>query len=135
MGYTLLNAKVILKYALLQLAQAAIIVGVLIVVGQFINISTWIIITILALWVVKDVALFPKVWRAYAFDDNRPIRKLVGLEATVVFNLNPVGYVRVQGELWRAEIRNPLHVAERGERTRVVDIRATTLIVERLDDR
>jgi len=134
-GYTLLNAKVILKYALLQLAQAAIIVGVLIVVGQFINISTWIIITILALWVVKDVALFPKVWRAYAFDDNRPIRKLVGLEATVVFNLNPVGYVRVQGELWRAEIRNPLHVAERGERTRVVDIRATTLIVERLDDR
>lgn len=131
----MLNAKVILKYALLQLAQAAIIVGVLIVVGQFINISTWIIITILALWVVKDVALFPKVWRAYAFDDNRPIRKLVGLEATVVFNLNPVGYVRVQGELWRAEIRNPLHVAERGERTRVVDIRATTLIVERLDDR
>lgn len=131
----MLNAKVILKYALLQSAQTAVLVGVLILVRHFLGIPVWLVIAILAVWILKDIALFPKVWRAYAFDDNRPIRKLVGLEATVVFTLDPVGYVRVQGELWKGEIRNAHHAAERGERTRVVDIRGTTLIVEKGDDR
>ena len=129
------NAKVILKYAVLQLAQTAVLVGVLILVRHFISIPAWITITILAVWILKDLALFPKVWRAYAFFDNSPVRSLVGLDATVVFTLNPVGYVRVHGELWKAELRNPNSVAERGERTRVVDIRGTTLIVESFDDR
>lgn len=129
------NAKVILKYAVLQLAQIAVVVGVLILVRHFISFPAWIIITVLAVWILKDIALFPKVWRAYAFFDNSPIRGLVGLEATVVFRLNPVGYVRVQGELWKAELRNHSRVAERGDKTRVVDTRGTTLIVERFDDR
>ena len=133
-GYTLLKAKVILKYAVLQLAQIAVVVGVLILVRHFISIPVWLIITIPAVWILKDIALFPKVWRAYAFDDNGPIRQLVGLEATVVLSLNPVGYVRVRGELWKAELRNANHAAERGERTRVVDTRGTTLIVERRED-
>ncbi|MCL5736903.1 MAG: hypothetical protein M1274_15260 [Actinobacteria bacterium] len=129
------NAKVILKYALLQLAQTSVVVGVLLLVRQFVSIPAWIIATILALWILKDIALYPKLWRAYAFDDNSPLRKLVGLEATVVLRLDPVGYVRVEGELWKAEIRNHDRGAERGERTRVVDIRGTTLIVEKCDER
>jgi membrane protein implicated in regulation of membrane protease activity len=131
----LLSAKVILKYAVLQLAQTAVVVGVLIVVRHFTSMPAWIIITILAVWILKDIVFFPKVWRAYAFDDNRPIRSLVGLEATVVFTLNPVGHVRVKGEFWKAELRNPNSVAERGDRVRVVDVRGTTPIVESFDDR
>jgi len=131
----LLNAKVILKYAVLQLAQTAVVVGLLILARHFIDIPAWLTVAILAVWILKDIALFPKVWKAYAFGDNRPIRKLVGIEATVVFSLNPVGYVRVQGELWKAEIRNPNGVIETGETTRVVDIRGTTLVVERRDAR
>ena len=130
----MLNAKIILKYTMLHLAELAIVVVALIVVGHFISIPTWLIITILTLWIGKDIALFPKVWRSYAFDDNSPMRKFIGLEATVIDSLNPVGYVRARGELWKAEIRNPRYPAKRGDRTRVVDIKGMTLIVEKCDD-
>ena len=126
----MLNTKVILKYTLIHLAELALIVVALIVFRHFVSISTWLITTILALWILKDIALFPKVWRAYAFYDNNPMRKLIGLEATVMDSLNPVGYVRVNGELWKAEIRNPRYPAKRGDRTRVIDIKGMTLIVE-----
>ena len=79
--------------------------------------------------------MFTRVWRAYVFDDNSPMRNLIGLEATVMESLNPVGYVRVRGELWKAEIRNPRDPAKKGDRTRVIDIKGMTLIVERWNDR
>jgi membrane protein implicated in regulation of membrane protease activity len=131
----LLNLKVILKYTLLNLAELGLIVVALILVGHFIDIPTWLTITVLALWILKDVAIFPKVWMAYAFDEHRPMKQLIGLEATVMDSLNPVGYVKVNGELWKAEIRDPRHPARKGDRTRVVDIKGMILIVERSPDR
>jgi membrane-bound ClpP family serine protease len=83
----------------------------------------------------KDTVLSPRVWRAYAFDDDNPMRKLIGLEGTVMDGLDPIGYVRVEGELWKAEIRNSRYPAKRGDRTRVVDTKGMTLIVERCDAR
>ena len=130
----MLNLKVVLKYILIHLAELALIVVALIVVRHFISISIWLTITILALWILKDIALFPKVLRAYTFDDNSPMRKLIGLEATVMVSLNPVGYVRTRGELWKAEVSNPRYPVEKGARTRVIDVKGTTLIVERCDE-
>jgi len=128
----LLDRKVILKYALVHVAELVIVVCALILARHLFSLSTWLMVTILVLWIVKDAALFPKVWRSYAVDDNRPTSKLLGLEATVVDSLDPVGYVRVVGELWKAEVSDPDHPATRGDRTRVVDIRGMTLTVERL---
>jgi membrane-bound ClpP family serine protease len=130
----LLNSKVILKYILIHLAEIAALVLVLLMIRYFVYVSTWIIVVIIVLWVIKDIALFPKVWRAYAFDDNSPMRKLIGSEAIVVDSVNPAGHVRVRGELWKAEVRDRRYPAERGDRTRVVDIQGMTLIVERWDE-
>jgi membrane protein implicated in regulation of membrane protease activity len=105
-------------------------------VERFLGMATWLIITIIALWILKDIIMFTKVWRSYTLDDNDPMRQLIGLEATVMVSLNPVGYVRARGELWKAEVRNPRYPAEKGDRTRVIDIKGTTLIVERcVEDR
>ena len=131
----MLNVKVILKYIFVHLAELVLIVVALVVIRHFIGIPTWLTVTILSLWVLKDVALFPKVWKAYAFGDNSPMTKLIGLEATVMDGLSPVGYVKAKGELWKAEIRDPRFPAERGDRTRVVDTKGMTLIVERCDGR
>ena len=130
----MLNVKVILKYASLHLAELALLSVALLVINDFINIPTWLTVTILALWILKDIVLFTKVWRAYAFDDNNPMMKLIGLEATVIFSLDPVGYVRARGELWKAEVRNPLYPAKKGDRTTVIDIKGMTLIVERCNE-
>ena len=126
----MLNSKVILKYLMLHLTELAIVVGVLIVVRHFMSIPSWLTITILALWILKDIAMFPKVWRAYAANNNSPMRQFIGLEAIVMDSLDPVGYVRVRGELWKAEMRNHRDAAKRGDRTKVVDTKGMTLIVE-----
>lgn len=60
------------------------------------------------------------------------MNEFIGLEATVTDRLDPVGYVRVHGEIWKAEVGNHRQPAKRGERMRVVDSSGMTLIVERL---
>jgi membrane protein implicated in regulation of membrane protease activity len=126
----MLSSRVILRYAGIHLTELALVVTAVIVLAHFVPIPTWAIITFLVLWVLKDIAIFPKVWRAYAVVENDPIRRLVGLEATVVDGLDPVGYVRVGGELWKAETTDPHRPARRGDRMRVVEVRGVTLTVE-----
>jgi membrane protein implicated in regulation of membrane protease activity len=126
----LLSSKVILKYALIHSAELALVIGALIVVRPFVGIPTWLTIAAPVVWILKDIALFPKVWRAYASDDNDPMRQFIGLEATVMDRLDPVGYVRVRGELWKAEMRDHRDSAIRGDRTEVVDTKGMTLTVE-----
>jgi membrane protein implicated in regulation of membrane protease activity len=124
---------VILKYALIHTAELVALVLALIVFRSLVGIPTWMVVAVLTLWVIKDIALFPRVWKAYAFADNRPVKELLDLEATVAYNLDPVGYVRARGELWRAEVKDPRRPANRGDCVRVVDIRGMTLIVERCE--
>ncbi|MBN2404191.1 MAG: hypothetical protein JXE06_01270 [Coriobacteriia bacterium] len=123
----------IIKYALLHLAELAVVILLVIVTSQYVAVPRWLAFATPSVWAAKDIALFPMVWRSYVSGDNDPLRQLIGLEAIVVDGLDPVGYVRVRGELWRAEARSPQSYAKRGDRTRVVDVRRTTLIVERGD--
>ena len=83
------------------------VILLVIVTGHYVAVPGWLAFTIPAVWAAKDLALFPMVWRSYVSGDNDPVRQLIGLEAIVVDNLDPVGYVRVRGELWRAEVRSP----------------------------
>lgn len=129
----MLNSKVVLKYLAVHVTELVVIVAALIVVRNLVGIPTWLVVTIPVLWILKDIVLYPKVWRSYAFADNRPVRRLIGLEATVMYSLDPVGYVKVNGELWKAQNRDPRRPAGRGDRARVVDIQGTTLMVEGLE--
>ena len=124
------DSKLILKYTLLHLAELALLVAALSVAREWLSLPTWITVAVPVLWVLKDGVLFPKVWRAYACEDSSPMKLLVGLEAIVLDSLDPAGYVRVRGELWKARVRTSRDAAKRGDRTRVVDIEGMTLIVE-----
>jgi membrane protein implicated in regulation of membrane protease activity len=128
----LFSARTILKYTTVHLAELVLLLVILLVIRYVIGLPSWVMITVLLLSILKDVILFPKVWRAYARGDNRPISELMGLEATVAHSIDPVGYVRVRGELWKAEAKDPRDPVVRGERTRVVGGGGMRLVVERL---
>ena len=60
------------------------------------------------LWLVKDALMYPFVYQAYeARAQGHASADLVGEHAVVVRALQPRGYVRVRGELWRAECETP----------------------------
>lgn len=123
------------KYVLLHTVELALLAAALIVLGRFVRLPLWLILVILAASAIKDIALYPKVWRAYASPDNRPLRELVGLEAWVIYDLDPAGYVRVAGEIWKARVGDPRRPARKGDAARVVDVEGMTLVVEQRDDR
>ena len=55
----------------------------------------------IAVWVVKDLLMFPFLRRAYEPDVTGAAR-LAGERGVAEGDLTPRGYVRVRGELWRA---------------------------------
>jgi membrane protein implicated in regulation of membrane protease activity len=80
--------------------------------------------------VVKDVLLFPFVWRSYDQDRHTDANTMIGLRGIVKDRLAPSGYIEVHGELWRAEVMEGAPFVESGGDVRVKGIRGLTLIVQ-----
>lgn len=81
------------------------------------------------LWVAKEVVLFFLLWQAYDPDQENLAQSMVGEHGVAMERLNPSGYVRVRGELWRAQLCRGATTVKEGERVRVEELRGLTLLV------
>lgn len=88
---------------------------------------------LLALFVTKDLVMFPFVRKAYEPSSGSAADALVGRLAVANDPLAPSGYVRVGSELWAAELRDGGE-APAGFALRVAEVRGLTLIVEPQED-
>ena len=85
--------------------------------------------------VVATAALYEAVssWLGWRWSRHRQevvgTAALIGASALVAEDCRPTGWVRVGGELWRAECPDE---ARTGEWVRVAAVRGLTLVVERL---
>jgi len=95
---------------------------------RWLGLSAWWGAALVVAWVGKDVVLYRFVREAYSGDARTPKQLLVGKEAVVVKPLQPVGVVRLGGELWRAEEAAGTAIG-RGCRVRVQEVRGLTLVV------
>ncbi len=90
-------------------------------------------VVVIAGWVAKDLLLFPLLGRWYAEPASDPGARLLGARCKVVERVAPEGWVRLQGELWRARLapgEAPLE-ARAGVVVRAVD--GLTLVVAGMD--
>ena len=124
------SARVVVRYALLQVAGVALLVLDLIVVRRWVDLPAWFAWGLVALWVATDVILFPFVWRAYDWDRPGTTNSMVGTRGIAEERLAPSGYVRVRGELWQAEVMGDGPPLDRGEAVRVRGICGLTLLIE-----
>jgi membrane protein implicated in regulation of membrane protease activity len=125
--------RIIGKYALLQAPALAILVVLLQLVKRWIELPSWFIWGLIAFWIIKDIALFPLTWPAYDRDRKRTESPIIGARGIAEEQLHPSGYIRIGGELWRAEVLGDAGPIQRGERVRVEGIRGLTLLVSRVD--
>jgi membrane protein implicated in regulation of membrane protease activity len=125
------SARLVLRYALLQIPGIALLAIILIVIQQWVELPAWFTWGIIFIWVVKDVALFPLVWRAYDLDHAGAANSIVGLQGIVQERLSPSGSVRVRGELWQARAMRDGVPIEKGEVILIREIHGLTLFVER----
>jgi membrane-bound ClpP family serine protease len=120
------SSKVLLKYSLLQLPGLALLILILLLLRHWIDIPAWAEWTIISLGIIIDVIMYPFVWHAY--DKDNP-DSMSGSQGIAVDRLSPSGYVRINGELWRAKIIEGDSAIEKGEAVTVKSINGLTLIV------
>ena len=122
--------QAVLKYTLLQIPAIALLIMIVIFAGRWFYFPAWIGWAIVALWITKDIILFPFVWCSYDSSIPNDALTMVGKQGIAEERLSPVGYVRVKGELWKAEVERGEPPIEAGEPVRVRDVHGLTLKVE-----
>ena len=123
------SAKVVLRYALLQIPFTALVIAVLILVRKWVDLPLWFICGLVAFLVIKDIAMFPLVWRAYDPDDPALTNTMQGARGIALNDLHPSGYVEIGAEKWQAEVLEGSPPIRRGQRVSVHGIRGLTLLV------
>ena len=122
--------RIVLRYALFQIPDIGILALILFVVHQWVDLSLWLYIGFVSLWMVKYVLFFSFVWRAY--DKPRPgdVKSLIGTEGIAEERLDPSGYIRVHGELWRGEVIEKTVPVGKGETVLIERASGLTLFVK-----
>jgi len=124
------SARVVLRYALLQVPFTALVIVVLIWMRKWVDLPIWFICGLVAFLVIKDIVLFPFVWRAYDSDSPGLTNTLEGARGIAINDLHPSGYVEIGAERWQAEVIEGSPPIRRGQRVRVHGIRGLTLLVQ-----
>jgi membrane protein implicated in regulation of membrane protease activity len=127
------NARVLLRYWLLQLPATALLILILVLLRDRLSIPDWVLWSIVAIWVAKDALLYPLVWRSYDVTYPATAHSLEGAHGVATERIDSTGYVRVRGELWRAELTDGAPPIDKGERVLVETRRDFTLLVKPRD--
>ena len=121
------TAHVVLKYTLFQVPGTVLVGLVLLALVRWLDLPFGAAGLVLGLWLLKDVMLFPVLWRSYADAPAATGRGPIGATGEVRERLDPAGRVALGGALWQAEaVAPPLEV---GARVRVVEVRGLTVVV------
>ena len=122
-------ARIYWRYILLNIPAMVLIILAIILVQKWITMPIWLSLTIIFIWLIKDVILFPFVWRAYDWERPGRSRSMIGKQGITRERLAPSGYVLVQGELWKAESAEAGQSIESGKFVRVVKMEGLKLFV------
>jgi membrane protein implicated in regulation of membrane protease activity len=122
--------RIVQRYARYQIPDVAIFALILFILHQWVGLSLGLFIGLVTLWMVKYLVVFSFVWRAY--DKPRPgdVTSLIGTQGVAEERLDPSGYVRVHGELWRAEVIGKTVAIEKGQRVLIEKADGLTLLVK-----
>ncbi|MFQ5830225.1 MAG: NfeD family protein [Candidatus Methylomirabilia bacterium] len=117
------------SYLLWQVPGWALFALLLVLLKELLGLPVWAAVVLFVLLVVKDFVMFPFFRDAFS-PSGLGRERLIGERGRVVEPLMPSGYVRVSGELWKAEAREVGKEIVAGSPIVVRDARGLVLIVE-----
>ena len=118
------------RYVLFQVPGWALAALAVVLLREWADVSVWAAVGIFAIWVIKDFLLFPFLRSAYELETRTGAERLIGEHGVAVERLDPGGYIRVRGELWRAETVPPGDPVPEGSRVTIHAARGLTLVVQ-----
>lgn len=123
------SSRTLIKYSLLQIPALALLIFGLLFIRRWVEIPPWVFWGSVILWIGKDVVLFPFLWRSYEQRPDKENNPLIGIRGITSERLDPAGYIRVRGELWKARVTDGYPPIEEGAPVRVIGVEGLTLIV------
>jgi membrane protein implicated in regulation of membrane protease activity len=125
-----LTFRIVARYTLLQLPS--LIGGALFVIllRQWVDIPGHLTWGFIGIWVLKDIVLFPFLWRFYDPTQYRDWFGMVGRKGIALSQLDPKGYVQIRGDLWQAEAAKTELAIAKGQTICVKEINGLQLIVK-----
>ena len=125
------SSRLVWRYTLLQLPAIALLIIILVLVNQWFDLPAWLSWGLIIFWIVKDIVLFPFVWRAYDWEGKTAIHSMIGRRGLAKEGLSSSGYVQIGNEAWQAKRIADSPLIKEGDAIRVRDIQGLTLLVER----
>jgi membrane-bound ClpP family serine protease len=123
--------RVYIRYLVLMIPGVVVLALVLVLAQHWVPIPGWLFGTIVLLWILKEVIMFPFVWRAHDHWQAEPSRLMIGDRGVARERLAPDGYILVRGELWKAEKTDSGPPIEKGEFVRIEKMEGLKLFVRR----
>ncbi len=117
------------RYLLFQLPGWLLAAVVLCGLWEWAGLSGRLAVALWALYVLKDLAFFPLVRRAYEPDGRTGGERLIGKTGIARQALAPRGYVLVGAELWNATVEPGQPPIAAGAPVRVVGAHRLMLVV------
>ncbi len=125
--------SILVKYTLYQIPDTALAFLVLWILVEWAGVSPRLAGSLAILWILKDILMFPVLWRSFGGTDASDPHSFVGAEGLVTKTCGPDGYVRVRGETWKAESEERGTVIDAGVRVVVTGNQGLTLYVKPKD--
>ncbi len=124
------DTKTVLRYCLLQLPGLTLMLVLLWVLHSWTHWPKTILWTIGILWIIKDIIMFPFVWKSFADNQSGYSYNPIGQSARAIGPLSPRGRVKVNGIIWPAELLDAGTSVQAGSLLRVMDMQGLTLKVQ-----
>ena len=124
------TSRTIVRYALFQIPVLILLSLGLAAAVRWWNLPILAAYGLVALWIVKDIVMYPFVRVAYESGGTSGVDGIHGALGVVTQPLVPSGYVRLGSERWKAELAGGSGAVLVGSEIRVVEIRGLTLVVE-----
>jgi len=123
--------RVFVRYLAFEAPSWVLLAAVLVVLVRVWDLELSVATLVLALWVVKDLALFPVLRIAYEpGGGSGGAENLIGALGIVSADLDPEGWVRIGAERWRARVSQGHSPVPSGAVVRVTSVEGLLLRVE-----
>ncbi|HZD41846.1 MAG TPA: NfeD family protein [Terriglobales bacterium] len=122
--------KTFFRYLLFQIPQWFVLALFLWLLVDRAAVPQWASEAFFIFWVVKDLAIYPWVRPAYETNTKTGAEELIGAKGLAQEALDPDGYVKVRGELWKARVEPTDRIITPQSAVRVRSAAGMTLIVE-----
>ena len=127
-----INKRLILRYSLFQIPSLIIIMLLLYLIDRWYGLNNIIMMSIIAGWILKDIFLFPFVRKAYHIREHDKSKMMLYEKGTAVKAIDSIGFVRINGELWQAELADSNDPINKNDPIEVTEICGLKLKVKKM---